>query len=138
MQQTESYKFNLIESSDTFSPAPLNENMEKVEAQLDAEAQARAEAVADLDERLQVFEVHQITYGVYSGNDGKAQEVSVGFTPKLVFIQGINNSGSSIMIIAGTEKAGYAKIVENGFQIPTLSGYIINLYNCEYAYIAFA
>ena len=138
MQQTETYKFNLIESSDTFSPAPLNENMEKVEAQLDAEAQARAEAVADLDERLQVFEVHQITYGVYSGNDGKAQEISVGFTPKLVFIQGMNDNTSSIMIVAGMETVNYAKIVENGFQIPTLTNYVINLYNRQYVYIAFA
>ena len=31
MQQTETYKLNLIEGSDTFSPQPLNENAEKTE-----------------------------------------------------------------------------------------------------------
>ena len=31
MQQTETYKLNLIEGSDTFSPQPLNENMEAIE-----------------------------------------------------------------------------------------------------------
>ena len=34
MKQTNNYQFNLVESGDTFSPAPLNENMEKVEAAL--------------------------------------------------------------------------------------------------------
>jgi len=34
MKQTNSYQFNLVESGDAFSPAPLNENMEKVEAAL--------------------------------------------------------------------------------------------------------
>lgn len=36
MQQTEIYKFNLMESSDKFEPAPLNENAEKMEAALTA------------------------------------------------------------------------------------------------------
>ena len=36
MQQTKNYKLNLIETSDTFSPAPLNENAEKTEAALAA------------------------------------------------------------------------------------------------------
>ena len=34
MQQTEKYQFNLIETSDPFSPEPLNANMEKAEAAL--------------------------------------------------------------------------------------------------------
>ena len=46
MQQTQTYKLNLIETSDTFSPAPLNENMEKVEAGISAEAAARAAETA--------------------------------------------------------------------------------------------
>lgn len=44
MQQTNRYKLNLIDKADTFSPDPLNENTEKLEAQLAAEAQARAAA----------------------------------------------------------------------------------------------
>ena len=35
MQQTSKYQFNLVESGDAFSPAPLNDNMEKVEAALE-------------------------------------------------------------------------------------------------------
>ena len=45
MQQTETYKLNLIETSDTFSPAPLNENAQKLESALTA---ARAEAAAGI------------------------------------------------------------------------------------------
>ena len=44
MQQTNQYKLNLIEKTDTFSPDPLNENAEKVEAQLAAETLARTAA----------------------------------------------------------------------------------------------
>jgi len=42
MQQTKTYKLNLIETSDTFSPDPLNENTEKLEAEVSAEAAARS------------------------------------------------------------------------------------------------
>ena len=45
MQQTETYQLNLIETSDTFSPAPLNENAQKLEAALTA---ARTEAAAGI------------------------------------------------------------------------------------------
>lgn len=44
MQQTSKYKLNLIETSDRFSPDPLNENAEKLETQLAAETQARTAA----------------------------------------------------------------------------------------------
>lgn len=46
MQQTDKYQLNLIESSDTFSPAPLNENAQKLEAAIAAEAAAGAQACA--------------------------------------------------------------------------------------------
>lgn len=66
MQQTDKYKLNLTETSDTFSPEALNENMGKevalaggLEAENAArqtagaaEAQARTEADADLDQRI--------------------------------------------------------------------------------------
>ena len=37
MQQTDKYKLNIIETSDPFSPAPLNENARTLEAALAAE-----------------------------------------------------------------------------------------------------
>ena len=54
MQQTTTYKLNLIETSDAFSPEPLNQNTRKVEtaladgaAALAEETAARQKAVAD-------------------------------------------------------------------------------------------
>ena len=38
MRQTETYKLNLIETSDTFSPQPINENVQTIEAALSAVA----------------------------------------------------------------------------------------------------
>ncbi|MBD5083586.1 MAG: hypothetical protein HDT33_00570 [Clostridiales bacterium] len=89
MQQTETYKFNLIEASDKFLPAPLNENMEKVEAQLDA---ARAEAAAGdaaLDARVSVLETHKMVTGYHAGSGF----VDLGFTPIAVFVTSDNGVG---------------------------------------------
>ena len=52
MQQTETYKLNLIETSDPFSPEPLNKNMEAVEAQLAAVCGEFAAADAGLSAQL--------------------------------------------------------------------------------------
>ena len=46
MQQTPTYKLNLIETSDLFSPNPLNENAQKLEAALAAKADAAQSAAA--------------------------------------------------------------------------------------------
>ena len=50
MTQTTKYKLNLIEPKDTFSPDPLNDNMTRVDAALDA---IRAEAAAGLSSETQ-------------------------------------------------------------------------------------
>ena len=42
MQQTTTYKLNLIETDDVFSPEPLNQNTQKVEAALSDAAAALA------------------------------------------------------------------------------------------------
>ena len=70
MQHTNQYQFNLIESGDTFSPQPLNENMEKVEAALSAQ-------------------LNCIT-GTYTGNgtygESNPNTLTFPFEPKLVII----------------------------------------------------
>ena len=40
MQQTSKYQFNLVDTTDDFSPEPLNQNMEKVEEALKGQAAA--------------------------------------------------------------------------------------------------
>ena len=69
MKQTETYQLNLIEPSDVFSPDPLNQNMERAEAALEA-ARAEAKAADDaLDARIAVLEAHKIIIGAYTGNE---------------------------------------------------------------------
>ena len=76
MQQTETYKLNLMEGSDTFSPQPLNENMEAIEGVLKELASDR------------------VIVGSYTGDGTTDRFIEVGFTPKalLLFIQFGSNS----------------------------------------------
>ena len=93
MQQTEKYQFNLIETSDTFSPDPLNENAEKTEAAL-AETDTRLSAASTaLDQRVTVLEGHKarMAVGTYIGNGAAARTFPVGFTPKFVIIKRVEN-----------------------------------------------
>ena len=73
MQQTSKYQFNLVEGSDDFSPTPLNQNMEKVEALL-------ADLGAEAAEKGFVI-------GSYTGNGGTLS-VNLGFKPRFLHITG--------------------------------------------------
>ena len=118
MQQTEKYKLNLIEKTDTFSPDPLNENMEKVEAAITAEAAA-------LDQRLQVIEAHKIAIGsaIYAGNT-----VHLGFTPRALYAVGY--MGTHMVLIDSYASSSGIRVIEGGFEHDG------SFENCHY--IAFA
>ena len=120
MQQTNKYKLNLIEKDDTFSPDPLNDNMEKVERALEreaaarqaadaTEAQARADADAALDRRIQTIEAHKIVFG--SAGNGSTT-ANLGFTPLLLYVTGMNGA---IWIHKDYHPYSGLYIVEGGF-----------------------
>ncbi len=120
MQQTNKYKLNLIEKDDTFSPDPLNDNMEKVEGALKAEtgarqaadaaeAQTRADADAALDRRIQTIEAHKIVFG--SAGNGSTT-ANLGFTPLLLYVTGMNGA---IWIHKDYHPYSGLYIVEGGF-----------------------
>ena len=120
MQQTNKYTLNLIEKDDTFSPDPLNDNMEKVERALEreaaarqaadaAEAQARADADAALDRRIQTIEAHKIVFG--SAGNGSTM-ANLGFTPLLLYVTGMNGA---IWIHKDYHPYSGLYIVEGGF-----------------------
>ena len=120
MQQTNKYKLNLIEKDDTFSPDPLNDNMEKVEEALEreaaarqaadaTEAQARADADAALDTRLQTIEAHKIVFGSANNTSTTA---NLGFTPLLLYVTGMNGA---IWIHKDYHPYSGLYIVEGGF-----------------------
>ena len=138
MQQTEKYQFNLIEPSDTFSPDPLNENMEKVEVQLDTVRAEAAAGDAALEQRVQVLELHKFAYGYYTGNGEKAgdsQIIEVGFTPKILI--------THLMTCTEETPQSWLKIVPGGFQVTLTTTYggstnTINTKGAKHAYFAFA
>ena len=108
MQQTDKYQLNLIEASDTFSPAPLNENAQKLEAALAAVRAEAAAADAALDQRVQVLEAHRYVVGkVTTGGF-----TSLGGTPEAIFAVGNNGY---VFVIQGQTISG-VNIVEGGFQ----------------------
>lgn len=118
MQQTEKYKLNLIEKNDPFSPDPLNENAQKLEAALET---ARA-GTAALEQRVSVLELHKYVAG-YHGGSGF---VDLGFTPVAVFAIGDKGNGFAI---AGYGLNGLG-IAEGGFEHASY------FTNCRY--VAFA
>lgn len=135
MKQTEKYQFNLVEPSDTFSPDPLNQNMEAVEQALDGlsgrndDGDARAAA---LEARLARLEQHRFATGTYKGVGGTEQTVYVGFTPKCVIIG--DPASTMVVISSGEGTSSYARIVSGGFYLPNTSN---PLKTGTHPYIAF-
>ena len=121
MQQTEKYKLNLIEKTDTFSPDPLNENMEKVEGALSAETAARAAADEALDQRLQVFEARRMAFGTVPRSK-QPKDIDVGFDPKVVLIMSIEGKAYAGMLLTEHPKGLGAEIIPNGFRMPATGG----------------
>ena len=101
MQHTNQYQFNLIESGDTFSPQPLNENAEKMEQAL---AAAKAEAAAAT--QALAATVPKITMGSYTGKGTSGQEnknsLTFGFKPYAVLVSQESSSSYYGVWVYGT------------------------------------
>lgn len=157
MQQTETYKLNLIEKTDTFSPDALNENARKVENALSAatahtdagdraEASARASADAALAQRVTALEAHKMVVGTYTGNGSTTdgQTINLGFTPAAVLLCNYNTQNFHMLTeenyVAGSSTSGiiyYTRIVEGGFWTRTGSPFgIWNAQGAKYHFIA--
>ena len=104
MQQTTKYKFNLIETSDTFSPDALNANARTAEAQLAALADADAaleQTIASTKSALQAAigtagKTCRIAYGSYVGT-GYADatygpSITTDFRPLVLFVGTADNT----------------------------------------------
>ena len=125
MQHTETYNLNLIETSDTFSPDPLNQNAQALEdAVEDARAEARA-AESALNARVLSLEGKHIKCGMYTASaDAAPMTVSLGFTPRAVFA--FSPSGN----VHGALFYGYSKdtnpaaeIISGGFRLNRIGSY---------------
>lgn len=135
MQQTAQYKLNKPEADDPIAVAPLNENADKIEAALLAEASARASGDAALAARVQSIEAKRMVYGVCSVASEGLTSVTLGFTPCAVLIHYPTNSGG-FASLAVTGRKGYnVTIVENGFTVEPGTGY--NIRSGDHTYLAF-
>ncbi|MDE6260550.1 MAG: hypothetical protein K2M42_06775 [Oscillospiraceae bacterium] len=119
MQQTKTYQLNKIDMDDTFSTAPLNENMDKLETALSLMEGANGA----LGRRIAALEKLKIAVGSYTGS-GSAESpaaVQVGFRPKAVLIQEARPSGDCYM----TTDAGIGNVTltDTGF---IASGFFAN------------
>ena len=88
MQQTSKYQFNLVDTTDDFSPAPLNQNMEKVEEELEGHAQTLAGLAANVGTGGKTA---RIAWGTYTGTGAfgtdSPNSLSFDFTPAVILIR---------------------------------------------------
>lgn len=156
MQQTETYKLNLIEKTDTFSPDALNENTRKVEEVLAGEEAARKqkdaylEGRADgLDQRVTALEVQKIYFGSYVGTGG-IRIIELGFDPLAVIVHHAHAEfgvGSTGMVVAARFDTPITGNTSNMGVFMVSGGFRVGLYDRndldfnrrgeEYNYIAF-
>ena len=115
MQQTETYKLNLVEPTDPFSPGPLNENAQKTEA-----------ALAALSARTVTLENCRIVVGQYTGT-GKEHVIDLGERPIAVIASfwaahlGYTTVVAGDMVAYGSRYPAL-KLVDNGFWISDIFG----------------
>lgn len=145
MQQTLNLKLNLIETSDPLSPAPLNENMDKLEAALDAVRAEAAAGDAALDSRITMLEAKHMVVGSYVGTgtaSNHSQTIEIGFTPLMVLIKraGISSSlGQSTVIsdvILSDAHGELLKIVPGGIWVCKRINNSFNEQGTTYYYFA--
>ena len=130
MQQTETYKLNLIESSDPFLPNALNENTQKLE-------EVVSEKLGEMDQRVTVLEAKKFAVGTYKAEMNETLKVEVGFTPIALYV-GQSRKFSTIhgLILPGdTNIPPFLQIVEGGFTTNIMDGH--TAHPGIYHYIAF-
>lgn len=158
MQQTTQYKLNKPEADDPIAVAPLNENADKIEAALLAEAQARAaadqaeaqtraaahqaetqaRASADnaLAQRVTALEGRHIVMYTYTGDGSTDRFFPLGFTPTGGIYRNLSNN-SLTMITPADVNQGPLNIVEGGFRVYGAAAQIYNSKGSTYHIIFF-
>lgn len=147
MQQTETYKLNKPESTDTFSVGPLNENADTLEAQLarlDGADAAETAARQALDQRVTALEVQKIFFGEVLGSNTN-KTVDLGVTPKAVLFMDRQYGGHNALAVGDKfacsdreAKGPLVEIVENGFFVHAAPSIYFFYSGKRYNYVAFA
>ncbi len=144
MQQTNQYKLNLIESGDTFSAQPINENTEKLEGALLAQVQAIEDAKAS---GLQVVTGSYTGTGTYGSKNKNT--LTFPFDPLVLILAQADSGHCAGVWLQGTS-SGISYISDNdaatviltwtdrsvSWQNPSGSLYQLNESGRTYRYIA--
>lgn len=112
MQQTTKYQFNLVDTTDDFSPAPLNQNAQKTETLLAGMEEDLAALEDSVDSQLAAVtaalgsggHTARVTYGSYTGTGtyGSDNPITLNcpFKPLAVVIQShYQNSRTTVYFI---------------------------------------
>ena len=112
MQQTTKYQFNLVDATDDFSPAPLNQNAQKTETLLAGMEEDLAALEDSVDSQLAAVtaalgsggHTARVTYGSYTGTGtyGSDNPITLNcpFKPLAVVIQShYQNSRTTVYFI---------------------------------------
>ena len=91
MQQTTKYQFNLVDTTDDFSPEPLSQNMEKVEEALEGIEESLTEGLAEVMANLgSGGQNARVAYGSYTGTGtygaSSPNTLTFGFAPAVVVL----------------------------------------------------
>lgn len=98
MQQTTKYQFNLVDTTDDFSPAPLNQNAQKTEAALVAMEESLTGQIEEMEGSLASLAANvgtagktaRIAWGSYTGTGTYGQDTptvfACDFKPMLVIV----------------------------------------------------
>lgn len=134
MQHTETYGLNLIETSDPFSPAPLNENTLALEAILAGLRTDLGSTGGALSDRVTALEDRRLAAGTYKGT-GVTITISVGFTPRAVLVYS-PRLGACCLAVTGSTM-GSVSVRTGGFEAKNGSGSSQFSYNGDtYHYLA--
>ena len=134
MNYTEKYHLPQWEESDRVMRADFNQMCADIEAGLERNAQAAAQAQSTAEEKTFAF-------GTYRGN-GISQNVDVGFRPSFVMIEMTSSSSSKDSVCSfhftnasykvSLQDTGFSVSVDDGNEFPT-----VNRTGIWYRYIAF-
>ena len=147
MQQTEKLKLNLIETGDPLSPAPLNENAQKLETALAAalagEEAARTAADTALAQRVIDLEEHKLRFGFYIGDGTATLEgriLHLGFTPIAIWLFDVFSNSFKLLTEYNPLDNSFGtktfEIVENGVRLSGGTNPNVNQKDRRYLYVA--
>jgi len=154
---TKNYKLNQWEADDRVLRTDFNADNAKIDAALAAKAEEST--VTSLQSELDAAKatIPRIVFGTYTGDGAASRTISLGFTPKAVFVirqngmiysantvsGGLALAGSPVKLDTGSRVFLGVSVVSSGFQVyyDTSDKYYSSHSNTKgtvYHYIAFA